>query len=208
MRRALASLAMLAAMGTMSAAGAAQAPLAPQPLGRLFFTPAERAQLDVARMQKKPPPQQAAAEAPEPAPASQTVTYGGIVRRSDGKAMLWINNRLVEEKEALSSLNLKGRVRPDGAMTVQTPQTGGSVDLKVGQSVDVQTGRVGETKRPPPEQKPPPPEEPASPAADAKPPADAKPAAKPIEESPVAKKGDAPAVPAGNRSDQAGSAKK
>jgi len=124
-------------------------------LGRLFFTPTERAQLDIARMQKKTAPDAAAAApAAEPPSIPQTVTYGGIVRRSDGKAMLWINNRLVEEKEALTGLNLKGKVRPDGAVTLQVPQTGGSINVKVGQSVELETGRVGEARKPQPEAKP------------------------------------------------------
>jgi hypothetical protein len=147
----------LALAATLTHAGAAQneAPRAPgaAPLGRLFFTPGERAQLDIARMQKKPTTAEVAAQPPEPPPMPQTVTYGGIIRRSDGKAMLWINNQLVEEKDALSSLNLKGRVRPDGAVTLQVPQTGGSINVKVGQSVEVQTGRVGEARRPDPDAK-------------------------------------------------------
>ena len=68
--------------------------------------------------------------------------------------MLWINNQLVEEKDALPSLNLKGRVRPDGAVTLQVPQTGGSINVKVGQSVEMQTGRVAEIRRPEAEGKP------------------------------------------------------
>ena len=131
------------------APAAAPAPV-PLAIGRLFFTPRERAQLDVARMQKKTP-QVAAAEAdaaPAGPPPPQTVSYGGIVRRSDGRAMLWINNRLVEEKDALSGLSLKGRVRSDGAVTLQVPETGASINVKVGQSVEVQTGKVGETRRP------------------------------------------------------------
>jgi hypothetical protein len=114
-------------------------------IGRLFYTPAQRAALDVAR-RAKPVPLAAQAAAPPPPPPPQVVSYGGIVRRSDGKAMLWINNRLVEEKEALKGLNLKGRVRPDGAVTLQVPDTGGSLEVKVGQSVEVHTGKVAETR--------------------------------------------------------------
>lgn len=139
-----------------------------QPIGRLFFTPLERAQLDVARTQKQPPPQLASVEPVPPPPSAQTVTYGGIVRRSDGKSMLWINNRLVDEKEALAGLNIRGRVRPDGAVTLQVPQTGATIDVKVGQSVEVLTGKVAETRKPQAE---------APPASDAKPAAEGKPPA-------------------------------
>ncbi len=183
-----------------SGSGAWAAQLSPekllpvQPIGRLFFTPSERAQLDMARIQKKPPPDAVAAAAtPEAPPLPQTVTYGGIVRRSDGKAMLWINNRLVEEKEALTGLNLKGRVRPDGAVTVQVPNTGGSINVKVGQSVELQTGKVGEARKPEP--KPPAEDTPATvtqgnPGA-APPPAQSE-AAPPA--APAAAKGPEPAV--------------
>jgi len=150
------------ALGTLNAtAYGAQgevkpAPASQVPFGRLFFTPTERAQLDIARAQRKPATATAAAPEPvEAPPTAQTVTYGGIVRRSDGKSMLWINNRLVEEKDALAGLSLKGRVKADGSVTLQVPQTGGSIDMKVGQSVELQTGRVGEARKPPPESKPP-----------------------------------------------------
>lgn len=116
-------------------------------IGRLFYTPAQRAGLDVARRAKPAPAAAQQAEAPPPPPPPQVVSYGGIVRRSDGKAMLWINNQLVEEKEALKGLNLKGRVRPDGAVTLQVPATGGSLEVKVGQSVEVHSGKVAETRK-------------------------------------------------------------
>lgn len=141
----------LVAAQPMAASGAAGAQ--PQQLsrsaaasiGRLFYTPAERVQLDIARRAKPiaPTPQAEAPPAPQP---PQVVSYGGIIRRSDGKAMLWINNRLVEEKEALAGLNLQGKVRRDGAVTLQVPETGGSIEVKVGQSVEVHTGRVAETR--------------------------------------------------------------
>lgn len=120
------------------------------PLGRLFFSPTERAQLDVARVQKRPSATAAASEAVEAPPAPQVVTYGGLVRRSDGRQMLWLNNRLVDEKEALVGMSIKGKVRPDGSVTLQA-QSGATVDLKVGQSVELYTGKIAETRKAPPE---------------------------------------------------------
>ena len=110
--------------------------VAAQPLGRLFFTPAERAQLDVARTQKQRPQQVGSAETvekPQAPPAPQIITYSGIVRRNDGSAVLWLNNRPVDAKDALSGLAVKGRVRPDGTVTMQGPQVGTNIELKVGQ---------------------------------------------------------------------------
>ena len=147
------------------------------PLGRFFFSPAERAQLDVARLQRKAPTS-AEPEVAEAPPPPQMVTYGGLVRRSDGRKMLWLNNRLVEEKEALAGLNVKGKVRPDGAVTLQA-QSGATVDVKVGQTVELYTGKVAETRKTPPEEA-------------AKPPADAK--AAPDDGKPASAETKAPAA--------------
>jgi hypothetical protein len=134
MKRALVWLACFTIAGSASAAE----------MGRLFFTPAERAQLDTARTQKKAPAAAAAPAAEEQTPAPKVVTYGGLVRRSDGKSMLWLNDRLLEEKEALTGPILQGKVRPDGAVTLRTPQSGASVEIKVGQSVELHSGKVAE----------------------------------------------------------------
>ena len=145
MKRALACLACLAIAANASAAE----------IGRLFFTPAERAQLDIARTQKKSPAPASLATVEEEAPAPQVVTYGGLVRRSDGKAMLWLNDRLLDEKEALTGSALQGKVRADGVVTLRTPQSGASVDIKVGQSVELLSGKVAEGRNVEPPAKPP-----------------------------------------------------
>ena len=117
-------------------------------IGRLFFTPQERAQLDWARTHKQRPQSLAPAEPAEVASAPHVITYDGIVRRSDGRAILWLNSRVAEEKEALSGLPVSGRVRSDGAVTLHVPQSGGNVDLKVGQRAELHTGRVAEGRAP------------------------------------------------------------
>jgi len=122
----------------------ANAAMAEQPLGRLFFTPAERAQLDQARTHKQRSPQSTATE-PVTSPPTQTITYSGIVRRSDGKSILWLNNRPGEEKEAFAGLAVHGHVGANGAVTLQGP-TGSAVQLKVGQRAELQTGKVAEAR--------------------------------------------------------------
>jgi hypothetical protein len=72
------------------------------------------------------------------------VTFGGIVQRSDGRSMLWINDHLADEKEALAGLNLRGRVAPDGSVSLHVPGSDADIRIKVGQSVEVLTGRVAE----------------------------------------------------------------
>jgi hypothetical protein len=118
--------------------------MAEQPLGRLFFTPAERVQLDQARTHKQRSPQ-STATGPVTSPPTQTITYSGIVRRSDGKSILWLNNRPDEEKEAFAGLAVHGHVGANGAVTLQGP-TGSPVQLKVGQRAELQTGKVAEAR--------------------------------------------------------------
>ena len=122
---------------------AGQAPAA-EPLGRLFFTPTQRASLDVARSQKTRVTVDTEAGDERAAPAPEVLTYGGIVRRSDGKSTVWINNRPLHDREALGSASVVNRARPDGSIRLQVPQSGRSVDLKVGQSVELLSGTIEE----------------------------------------------------------------
>jgi hypothetical protein len=119
-----------------------------QPLGRFFFTPAEREELDLNRVQKKQTTVRPAIAEERPAPTRppQTVTYAGIVRRSDGRSMLWMNDRVAEEKESLAGLNLRGRINADGTILLDVPG-GPDIQVKVGQSVQLHTRKVAERAR-------------------------------------------------------------
>lgn len=165
-------LTLCCALTTAAAPGpvAAQAARAAEPVGRLFFTPAQRASLDVARTQRARTALPTDGTEETAAPVAQTITYGGMVRRSDGKSTVWINNRPVSDKEAGAGA-IVGRVRPDGGISLQVPQSGRSVNLKPGQSIELLSGAIEEgfSRKPvQPEPKP-----------AAKPAAEAKPAAKP-----------------------------
>ncbi len=132
--------------------------------GRLFFTPAQRAQLEAARTQKDRPAPAAATEgeaAPAP-PAPEVVTYSGIVRRDDGKSTVWLNDKAISSRQSAASAGISG-VRDDGAISIKPPQTERRVALKVGQSLEVVSGvieepyarRVTRITRVTPEAKPP-----------------------------------------------------
>jgi len=111
-----------------------------EPIGRFFFTPAQRLQLDTARDQHSRGI--ATPEPAESAPPPEIVTYRGMVRRSDGKSTFWINNYPVQGRDA-SGVAIES-VRPDGAVTLKVPQTNRDIRLKVGQSVDVVSGTIEE----------------------------------------------------------------
>ena len=115
------------------------------PLGRLFFTPSQRASLDVARSQRTRATvatEQVQEQVLQPVP--QTITYGGMVKSSDGRTTVWLNDRPVEERNSAAGPTIVRRVGPDGAVTLEIPQSNRSVDLKVGQSVEVLSGSIGE----------------------------------------------------------------
>ena len=113
-------------------------------LGRLFFTPAQRASLDVARSQRARTALDTEKTEQEAAPVPQTITYSGVLRRSDGRTTVWINNQPVHDRESAGAAAIVGLVRPDGSVTLQVPQSGRSVVLKPGQSVELLSGAVEE----------------------------------------------------------------
>jgi hypothetical protein len=158
----------LVACSALAAAAVAVPASAQERLGRLFFTPAQRASLDVARSQRARAAVATEKPEQEATPVPQTITYSGVLRRSDGKTTVWINNQPVHDRESAGAAAIVGRVRPDGSVTLQVPQSGRSVSLKPGQSVELLTGAVEEPysrrlEAPRPEPKPA-----AKPAADAK----------------------------------------
>ncbi len=126
---------------------AAPAAAADAPLGRLFFTPSQRASLDIARKQRARTAlaTEKTEEFATAAPAPQSITYDGVVRRSDGKSTVWINSRPVHDKDPAGGAVVVGRVRQDGSVTLQMPQSGRSVELKPGQSVELLSGAIEES---------------------------------------------------------------
>ena len=172
MRIARLLLAPVAALGVAPALAQAPAPAgsipaAPQPsidapaapesatLGRLFFTPSERARIDA--MRRRPPaapPPAVAAAPPEPAPRAEApkyLTLNGVVRRSDGATTVWLNDKPVRGRTTAEGIMVvpSARAGTPGDVTVRVPQTGQSVDLKVGQRLEVNSGRVQEGYRAP-----------------------------------------------------------
>jgi len=126
----------------------AQSPAPAPTLGRMFFTPTERATLD--EMRKRPAPVVAQEKAPQAPPGPEYVTLNGVVRRSDGTTTVWLNNKPVQGQGQRSSEGLilaPGRAGTPGNVIVVVPQSGRRVDLKVGQQLDVTSGRVQEPYR-------------------------------------------------------------
>ncbi|MGE3771375.1 MAG: hypothetical protein AB7I32_00495 [Gammaproteobacteria bacterium] len=128
-------------------------------LGRLFFTPAERAALDAAR---SAPPLAAADEAPEPAaappepapdaaPASAAapLTVEGLVLRAHGPSTAWVNGTPGTRSELAHADGGKLRIARDA---VELDAAAARARVKPGQIYDPRAGRVVESfERAPPD---------------------------------------------------------
>ncbi len=108
--------------------------------GRLFFTPAQRATLDNAR--KLNIRSEVGSENAQAAPVPQNVSVNGVVRRSDGKSTVWINNRALSAPQTGGIDVATGKTGDRVKLTV--PESGRSVDLKVGQTVEIVSGTIEE----------------------------------------------------------------
>jgi hypothetical protein len=119
---------------------------AAESMGRLFFEPSQRAQLDLARAQRdrRSPVVVPDTEQPAPSQGPGVVTYNGVVRRSDGKSTVWINGKPITERTHDSDVSVLS-VRRDGAVSVAVPQTDRSASLRVGQSMEVESGKIEES---------------------------------------------------------------
>lgn len=120
------------------AAWLASAAIAPparaEDLGRLFFTPEQRAALD-ARRRARVPDKPAAA----PVVASPTTRVDGYVKRSGGPSTVWLNSEPVTEQGADAPRIRGGR---DSRVDVQLGEDGSRVPMKPGQVVNRETGEV------------------------------------------------------------------
>lgn len=134
----LRAAAILALTFIAGAAGAAE-------LGRMFYTPAQRATLDNARKQNirvEIGNDNSEQQQPSAAPVPQNVSVNGVIRRSDGKNTIWLNNHAISEQQAggINAAVGKG----DNRVHLRVPESGRSVDLKVGQTVEIVSGTIEE----------------------------------------------------------------
>jgi len=107
------------------AAMAATHPASAEPLGRLFFTPEQRATLESLRL---------APAAATTAATTDRITVNGLVQRSGGPTTVWING--VPQTVPPQSIVPAGKTRTP-AVQVPVPGEPGRIRLKVGQSIEV-----------------------------------------------------------------------
>lgn len=115
---------------------------AAETLGRLFFTPAQRASLDAASKLKMNAGQTSLAKR---GPAE--ITLNGVVVRSDGESTVWVNGQPAGRGAAANVI-----ATPSADPSSARVGVSGSVstELRVGQQLNTKTGVVREsfTQRP------------------------------------------------------------
>lgn len=102
-------------------------------IGRLFFSPGERATLDQIR-------QKSSGNTISP---TEQITLNGIVRRSSGKNTTWINRLPQHENEAPQGVAVQQDPASKPSALLLLP-SGRQVNLKAGQTFDTTKGKVRE----------------------------------------------------------------
>jgi len=117
------------------AASIALAPAArAQELGRLFFTPDQRAALDARRKARSP-------DKPAATVISPTTRLDGYVQRSGGPSTVWVNGEGQLETSP-DAPRIGATRRDDGRVSVPVGESGARVGMKPGETLDRGTGEV------------------------------------------------------------------
>ena len=106
-----------------------------EPLGRLFFTPEQRAALD-ARRRARVPDRPAAATV-----ASPVTRIDGYVKRSRGPSTVWMNGESLSEGSP-EAPRIESPAHGEGAVSISVGEGGRRVRLKPGESLDRGNGEV------------------------------------------------------------------
>lgn len=106
-----------------------------QEIGRLFFTPDQRASLDARRKARVPD------KPAEAVVASPVTRVDGYVKRSAGPPTVWINGESVPEN-APEAPRIDGGRSASGSVSISVGESGSRVRLKPGESLDRGNGEV------------------------------------------------------------------
>jgi hypothetical protein len=121
---------MLASLLASAGAGA-------QELGRLFFTPEQRAALDARRKARVPDKPAAAAQVESP-----ITRINGAVQRSGGRSTVWVNGETIPEGAQPGGPQVSPRAASPGRVSIPAGEGPQRYDLRVGESLDRGSGEV------------------------------------------------------------------
>lgn len=108
-----------------------------QELGRLFFTPEQRAALDARRKARVPDK-----PATTPVTESPVTRVDGAVRRSGGKSTVWVNGETIPEGAQPGSAQATPKAAAPGRVSIPAGEGAQRLDLRVGESLDRGSGEV------------------------------------------------------------------
>jgi hypothetical protein len=115
-------------------------------VGRLFFTPEQRAALDHLRRQNvrntEVSDDESNQDLTSPGPAPEHARVNGVVRRSDDRHTVWINNRAIGAQQPPGINVAPGK--NDNRVKLTVPPSGRSFELKVGQAVEIMSGTISD----------------------------------------------------------------
>lgn len=120
--------------GFLVLAALLSAPCGAQELGRLFFSPAERAALDALR--------RAGAVAPEAAPAPAPMRIDGYVLRTEGRPIVWVNGSAASAGPRHEAMRVTPGADHPGEVAVSGRVDRSSRRVKVGSTLDAASGEV------------------------------------------------------------------
>jgi hypothetical protein len=112
-----------------------------QAIGRLFYTPRERADMDQARQLAEKNHADSAASTVNQ--VGDQVTLDGFVRKNNGKTTVWINQMPQHGRENPQGITIVQSGRHSSIVSMQLP-SGKSIDLKPGQTFDASNGKVSD----------------------------------------------------------------
>jgi hypothetical protein len=116
-----------------------------QTLGRLFFSVDERFSLNQMRendVEIEPDPEPARPGSAVQAPKVGEVSFDGRVQRSDGQTTIWVNGKpLLPGNSTVEGISVESTGGTGGETRFSLP-SGAGFELKVGQKVQVVSGKV------------------------------------------------------------------
>ena len=108
-----------------------------QELGRLFFTPEQRAALDARRKARVPDKPAATPQAESP-----ITRINGTVQRAGGRSTVWVNGEAIPEGSQPGGPQIAPRAGNPGQVSIPAGEGPQRYDLRVGESLDRGNGEV------------------------------------------------------------------
>ncbi len=117
---------------------------AEEELGRLFFTPQQRAALDAGRRIAS---EKISAAKPSNPGGLREVELNGIITRSDGERTVWVNGKAYHDRPP-QGMRVNIDPRKPASAQVRLSSKRAPAELRVGQRLDTRTGAVSDRLTP------------------------------------------------------------